>query len=74
MFMKRFTRPFRQLQGKLTLSYTSTSVVTFLLVEVIALVVVFSYIGLNISSIVVNNLKLRRLSLTLYRVYPTARR
>jgi signal transduction histidine kinase len=57
MLMKRFTRPFRQLQGKLTLSYTLTSVVTFLLVEVIALVVVFSYISLNISSIVLNNLK-----------------
>ncbi len=57
MLMKRFTRPFRQLQGKLTLSYTLTSVVTFLLVEAIALVVVFSYIGLNISSILLNSLK-----------------
>jgi signal transduction histidine kinase len=57
MLMKRFTRPFRQLQGKLTLSYTLTSVVTFLLVELIALAVVFSYIGLNVSSIVLNNLK-----------------
>ncbi len=57
MVMKRFTRPFRQLQGKLTLSYTLTSVVTFLIVEVIALAVVFWFLSLNISSIVLNNLK-----------------
>src|SRR6184192_2825228 len=37
MLIKRFTRPFRQLQGKLTLSYTLTSVVTFLLIEVTAI-------------------------------------
>src|SRR5258708_19717477 len=57
MFMKRFTRPFRQLQGKLTLSYTLTSVVTFLLVEVIALTVLFVLVSLNASAIVAGNLK-----------------
>ena len=57
MLMKRFTRPSRQLQGKLTLSYTLTSVVTFLLVEVIAIAVVFWFVNLNASNFVVNNLK-----------------
>lgn len=33
--MRRFTRPFRHLQGKLTISYTLTSVVIFLLIEMV---------------------------------------
>src|SRR5258708_2019788 len=33
--MKYFTQPFRQLRGKLTLSYTLTTVVAFLLVEIL---------------------------------------
>jgi len=57
MVMKRFTRPFRQLRGKLTLSYTLTSVVTFLLVEVTLITVVFGAVSLNISNIVLNSLK-----------------
>ncbi len=57
MLKKRFTRPFRQLRGKLTLSYTLTSVVAFLLVEVIAIGVVFWYIGVNTSNFVMSNLK-----------------
>ena len=57
MLIKRFTRPFRQLQGKLTLSYTLTSVVTFLLIEVAAISVLFSFVSLNVSSIVLNALK-----------------
>ncbi len=57
MAMKRFTRPFRLMRGKLTLSYTLTSVVTFLLVEVIAITIIFSFISLNISNLVLNNLK-----------------
>src|SRR6185312_4776315 len=55
--LKRFTRPFRQLRGKLTLSYMLTSVVTFLLIELIFIVVVFSFVSLNVSNIVLNNLK-----------------
>src|SRR5437660_6436041 len=57
MDMKRFTRPFRQLRGKLTLSYTLTSVVTFLLIELIFIVVVFSFVSLNVPGIVLNSLK-----------------
>ena len=57
MDMKRFTRPFRQLRGKLTLSYTLTSVVTFLLIEVIAITALFLYISLNISNFVLSDLK-----------------
>ncbi len=33
--MRYFTRPFRHLQGKLTISYTLTSVVIFLLIEMV---------------------------------------
>jgi len=57
MLMKRFTRPFRQLRGKLTLSYTLTSVVTFLVVELIVLGAAFSFISFINSSIVLNSLK-----------------
>jgi len=57
MLIKRFTRPFRQLQGKLTLSYTLTSVVTFLLIEVTAITIVLLFVSLNVSNIVLNNLK-----------------
>ncbi len=55
--LKRFTRPFRQLRGKLTLSYTLTSVVTFLLIELIFIGIVFGFVSLNVSTIVLNNLK-----------------
>jgi len=54
--MKRFTRPFRQLRGRLTLSYTLTSVVSFLLVEVIAIAVIFWLVRVNSSSILIHNL------------------
>lgn len=57
MAIKRFTRPFRQLRGKLTLSYTLTAVVSFLLVEVIAIVAIFLFVSLNISTLVLNNFK-----------------
>ncbi len=57
MLIKRFTRPFRQLQGKLTLSYTLTSVVTFFLIEVTAIAIVLWFVSSNVSNIVLNNLK-----------------
>ena len=57
MFMKRFTRPFRRLQGKLTLSYTLTLVVTFLLVEVIGVGVALLISSLNASDFIMNSLK-----------------
>ncbi|HYL44960.1 MAG TPA: hypothetical protein VEU97_16375, partial [Ktedonobacteraceae bacterium] len=55
--MKRFTRPFRQLRGKLTLSYTLTLVVTFLLVEVIGIGIALLISSLNASGFVMNSLK-----------------
>jgi signal transduction histidine kinase len=55
--LKRFTRPLRQLRGKLTLSYTLTSVVTFLLIELTFIGIVFGFVSLNVSTIVLNNLK-----------------
>src|SRR5258706_8359123 len=55
--LKRFTRPFRQLRGKLTLSYMLTSVVTFLLIELIFIAVVLWFVSFNISSIILDDLK-----------------
>ena len=57
MFIKRFTRPFRQLRGKLTLSYTLTSVVSFLLIELVLITFILLFATLNISTIVLSNLK-----------------
>jgi signal transduction histidine kinase len=57
MSMKRFTRPFHQLRGKLTLSYTVTSVVTFLLVELIIIAVILTVVSLNISALALSSLK-----------------
>ena len=57
MDMKRFTRPFHQLRGKLTLSYTLTSVVTFLLLELLFVGVILTVVSLNISAIVASSLK-----------------
>lgn len=57
MAMKRITRSFRQLQAKLTLSYTLTSVVTFLLIEVTLISAILWYVNLNISSIVLSSLE-----------------
>ena len=55
--MKRFTRPFHQLQGKLTLSYTLTSVVTFLVVELLFITTILTVVALNIQTIAANSFK-----------------
>jgi len=47
MGMKGFTRIFRQLRGKLTLSYTITAVVSFLLFELLFFSIVFLYVSSN---------------------------
>ena len=57
MLKERFTRPFRRLRGKLTLSYTVTSAVTFLLIEVILVTIILLAIGLNIPFFILNSLK-----------------
>ncbi|HEV2583408.1 MAG TPA: histidine kinase, partial [Ktedonobacteraceae bacterium] len=57
MESQRFTQPFRQLRGKLTFSYTLTSVVTFLLVEIIGILVAFSVASADLNTIVANNLE-----------------
>src|SRR5437763_13983717 len=57
MNLKRFTRPFHQLRGKLTLSYTLTSVVTFLLLELLFIGVILTVVSLNFSAIVASSLK-----------------
>jgi signal transduction histidine kinase len=57
MSMKRFTRPLHQLRGKLTLSYTLTSVVTFLVLELFFIGIVLTVVSLNISTIAVGSLK-----------------
>ncbi|HEY6407583.1 MAG TPA: histidine kinase [Ktedonobacteraceae bacterium] len=55
--MKRFALPFHQLRGKLTLAYTLTSVVTFLLFELIIIAVFLTVVSLNISAIAESSLK-----------------
>src|SRR5438105_8139237 len=57
MAMTRFTRPFRRLRWKLTLSYTLTSVVTFLIIELIVLGIAFGFVSLNIPALILNTLK-----------------
>ena len=57
MNLKRFTRPLHQLRGKLTLSYTLTSVATFLLLELLFIGIILTVVSLNISAIAVNSLK-----------------
>ncbi len=57
MAKKRFTRPFRQLRGKLTLSYTLTSVVTFLCIELIFIAIVFWFVSFNLPGILLNDLQ-----------------
>ena len=57
MVIKRFTRPFRQLRGKLTLSYTLTSVVTFLLIELMFIAVVLWFASFNIPGIILSDLQ-----------------
>lgn len=69
MFMKRFTGRFRQLRGKLTLSYTLTSVVTFLLIEVTLITILLVVVSLNISIFVLNNLKQEALQATPYYIH-----
>ena len=56
MFMRRITRPFRRLRGKLTLSYTLTSVVTFLCIELIFIGIVFWFANFNFPAIILSDL------------------
>lgn len=51
MFAKRFIPSFRQLQGKLTLSYMLTAVVTFLVLEMAVITAIFSFIGGNAPAV-----------------------
>ncbi|MDQ6645047.1 MAG: sensor histidine kinase [Chloroflexota bacterium] len=67
--MKRFTRPFRQLRGKLTLSYTLTSVVTFLFLELIFIAVVLWYVNFNFPGIILDDLKKEALQTVPYFVH-----
>ena len=57
MLKKYFIRPFRQLRGKLTISYTLTAVTTFLLIEIIFIKIVFLVISFNVPFFVLNALK-----------------
>ncbi len=57
MAIKRLTRSSRQLQGKLTLSYTLTTVVTFFLVEVSVIAVIFILVIPNVSTFVLRDLQ-----------------
>lgn len=54
--MKRFFRSFRQLRWKLTLSYTLTSVATFLLIEILVIGSGLTFLAIHLPDIIVNNL------------------
>jgi hypothetical protein len=54
--MKRFIKPFRQLRGKLTLSYTLTSVAAFLLVEMLFFSAVLIFLTTHIPDLILQNL------------------
>ncbi len=64
--IKRSTRPFRRLRWKLTLSYTITSVVAFLLVEALLLSVVLIFLATNVSTILLGNLSQQAAQATPY--------
>ena len=55
--MRRFTRSFRRLRGKLTLSYTLTSVVAFLLVETLLFGIALGWLSTNSSVFVLRDLQ-----------------
>lgn len=57
MAKRSFTRPFRQLRGKLTLSYMLTSVVTFLCIELIFIAIVLWFVSFNIPGILLTDLQ-----------------
>ena len=69
MSMKRFTRPFHQLRGKLTLSYTLTSVVTFLVLELLFIGIILTVVSLNISALISGSLKQEASQLAPYFVH-----
>jgi signal transduction histidine kinase len=72
MSMKRFTRPFHQLRGKLTLSYTLTSVVTFLVVELLFITAILTVVALNIQTIAANSFKQEAAQIAPYFVHGSA--
>lgn len=57
MATKRFSHLFRGIRGKLTLSYTLTTVVTFLLVEIIGISLAFSVASADLTNIIASNLQ-----------------
>ncbi|MEO8974133.1 MAG: histidine kinase [Ktedonobacteraceae bacterium] len=71
MAKKHFTRPIRQLRGKLTLSYTLTSVVTFLFIELIFIAVVLWFVSFNIADILLSDLQKETPQVATYFVHGT---
>jgi two-component system, NarL family, sensor histidine kinase LiaS len=57
MHKHRSPRFFRRLGGKLTLSYTLTSVASFLLAEIVVIIIVFRLIDVEAANLVLNNLE-----------------
>jgi signal transduction histidine kinase len=54
--MKRLLRSFRQLRWKLTLSYTLTSVATFLLIETLAIGAGLTFLVTHVPDVILNNM------------------
>lgn len=74
MLKNRFTRPFRRLRGKLTLSYTLTSAATFLLIEVTLVTTIFLFISFDVPFFLLNALKQQTPQAVPYFVHGTADR
>ena len=64
--MKRLIQPFRGLRGKLTLSYMLTSVLAFLLVEILVIGGGLTFFVTHIQSILLDNLHTQALQASSY--------
>ncbi|HLJ34431.1 MAG TPA: hypothetical protein VKU38_12290, partial [Ktedonobacteraceae bacterium] len=71
MAKKRFKKPFSRLRGKLTLSYTLTSVVTFLFIELIFIAIVLWFVSFNLPGILLGDLQKETPQVATYFVHGT---
>jgi NarL family two-component system sensor histidine kinase LiaS len=69
--MKRFVRPLRRLQWKLTLSYTLITIVTILLIELLTFIVLLTYILFNQVALLENSVRMQATQAVPYFVHST---
>ncbi len=71
MSAKRLPRPLRRLRGKLTLSYTLTSVLAFLFVEILVIGTALLIASANVPALLLNDLKQEAPQATPYFIHGT---